>query len=78
MRIGIGGLLFAIAEKMMSKYKPRTIKHPVRLQKNSSGKIIYRTIRDIQQLKDTSQIGTATINKQSVMVRKQGMYWVVI
>jgi hypothetical protein len=62
----------------MSKYKPRTIKHPVRLQKNNPQKIIYRTIRDIQQLKDSSQIGTATINKQSIMVRKQGMYWTVV
>ncbi|ABA24983.1 ribosomal protein S7-like protein (plasmid) [Trichormus variabilis ATCC 29413] len=62
----------------MSKYKPRTIKHPIRLQKNNAQKIIYRTVRDIQQLKDSSPIGTATINKQSVMVRKQGMYWAVV
>ncbi|BAB78125.1 hypothetical protein ACN23B_27135 (plasmid) [Anabaena sp. FACHB-709] len=62
----------------MSKYKPRIIKHPIRLQKNNAQKIIYRTVRDIQQLKDSSPIGTATINKQSVMVRKQGMYWAVV
>ncbi|BAT56579.1 ribosomal protein S7-like protein (plasmid) [Nostoc sp. NIES-3756] len=62
----------------MSKYKPRTIKHPVRLQKNNAQKIVYRTIRDIQQLKNSQQLGTVTINKQSVMVRKQGMYWAVI
>ncbi|WP_414756687.1 hypothetical protein [Anabaena sp. CCY 9910] len=62
----------------MSKYKPRTVKHPVRLQKSDSHKIVYRTIREIQQLKNSSQIGTATINKQSVMVRKQGMYWAVV
>lgn len=62
----------------MSKYKPRTIKHPVRLQKNGSQKIVYRTVKDIQQLKDSFQVGTATISKQSVMVRKQGMYWAVV
>ncbi|MBD2255133.1 hypothetical protein [Nostoc parmelioides] len=62
----------------MSKYKPRTIKHPVRLQKNNAQKIIYRTIRDIQQLKNSSQIGTVTINKQSVMVRKESTCWVVV
>jgi hypothetical protein len=62
----------------MSKYKPRIIKHPVRLQKNGSGKIVYRTVKDIQQLKSSSQIGTVTLNKQSFMVRKQGMYWAVV
>lgn len=62
----------------MSKYKPRTVKHSVRLQKNGSQKIVYRTVKDIQQLKDSSKIGTATINKQSVIFRKQGMYWAVI
>lgn len=62
----------------MSKFKPRTIKHPVRIQKSDSHKIIYRAIREIQQLKNSSQIGTATINRQCVMVRKQGMYWAVV
>ncbi|BAY73244.1 ribosomal protein S7-like (plasmid) [Trichormus variabilis NIES-23] len=62
----------------MSKYKPRTIKHPVRLQKNGSQKIVYRTVKDIQQLKNSQQIGITTINKQSVMVRKQSTSWVVV
>ncbi|BCL40054.1 hypothetical protein [Nostoc sp. MS1] len=62
----------------MSKYKPRTIKHPVRLQKNNAQKIVYRTIRDIQQLKNSQQLGTVTINKQLVMVRKESTYWVVM
>jgi hypothetical protein len=70
--------LFRITGAIMSKYKPRTIKHPVRLQKNNPQKIIYRTVRDIQQLKNSSQIGTVTINKQSVMVRKESTCWVVV
>ncbi len=62
----------------MSIHKPPLVKHPVKVQRGSSQKIVYRTIRNIQQLKNTQILGTATINKQSRMVRKQGIYWVVM
>jgi hypothetical protein len=62
----------------MSKHKPPIIKHPIKLQRGSSHKIVYRTIKNIQHLKNNNLLGTATINNQSQMVRKVGIYWVVV
>jgi hypothetical protein len=62
----------------MSIAKPPTIKRPIKLQNNGSTKIVYRTIRNIQQLKNSSVLGTATIKGKSCMVRNQGVYWVVV
>lgn len=59
----------------MAKPKPPIIKYPIKLR---SKKVIYRSVRNIQQLKNSFQIGTAIINKQACMVRKQGIYWAVI
>ncbi|MDB9382837.1 hypothetical protein PN465_11480 [Nodularia spumigena CS-584] len=54
------------------------MKRPIKLQKNGTNKIIYRAIRDIHQLKNNHQLGTATINHQSQIVRNQGTYWVIV
>ncbi len=62
----------------MSKHKPPVIKHPIKLQRGSSQKIVYRTIKNIQHLKNSHLLGTATINNQSQMVRKEATYWVVV
>ncbi|RCJ32517.1 hypothetical protein A6770_18760 [Nostoc minutum NIES-26] len=62
----------------MSIHKPPTIKYPVKVQKGNSKKIVYRTIRDIQQLKNNQAVGIARIKNKSQMVRKQGIYWVVV
>jgi hypothetical protein len=58
--------------------KPPVVKQPIKLQNNGSPKIIYRVIREIQYLKNNSQLGTATIKGKSCMVRSQGNYWVVV
>ncbi|AHJ28584.1 hypothetical protein [Nodularia spumigena] len=62
----------------MPKHKPKLVKRPIKLQKNGTNKIIYRAIRDIHQLKNNHQLGTATINHQSQIVRNQGTYWVIV
>ncbi|MBG1265074.1 hypothetical protein F8S12_00855 [Nostoc sp. WHI] len=62
----------------MSIYKPPLIKRPIKLQNNGSTKIIYRVIREVQHLKNKSQLGTATIEGKSCMVRSQWNYWVVV
>ena len=62
----------------MSIYKPPVVKRPIKLQKNGSAKIVYRAIRNVQRLKDSHELGTATINRTSYMVRKSGTYWVVV
>jgi hypothetical protein len=60
------------------KYKPPVVKYPIKWQRGNSHKIVYRTIKNIQHLKNSQQLGTATINNQSRMVRKEGIYWVVV
>ncbi|WP_193200487.1 hypothetical protein [Nostoc sp. MG11] len=62
----------------MSIAKPPIIKRPIKLQNNGSTKIVYRTIRNIQRLQNSSELGTAKIKGQSYMVRNQGIYWVVV
>ncbi|WP_341532136.1 hypothetical protein WKK05_39925 (plasmid) [Nostoc sp. UHCC 0302] len=62
----------------MSIYKPPVVKRPIKLQNNGSTKIVYRTIKNIHRLKDSQELGTATINRTSYMVRKSGTYWVVV
>jgi hypothetical protein len=62
----------------MSIYKPRVVKHPVKVTRGDSKKIVYRTIRNIQQLKNNQAVGTTRINKQCLMVRQVGIYWVVV
>ncbi|MEA5567805.1 hypothetical protein [Anabaena sp. UHCC 0399] len=62
----------------MSKPKPPVVKYPIKWQRGTSHKIVYRTIKNIQQLKNSQQLGTATINNQSRMVRKEGIYWIVL
>ncbi|MDB9350962.1 hypothetical protein [Nodularia spumigena] len=54
------------------------MKRPIKLQKNGTNKIIYRAIRDIHQLKNNHQIGTAKIHHQSQIVLNQGTYWVIV
>ncbi len=48
----------------MSKYKPRVVKHPVKVTRGDSKKIVYRVIRNIQQIKNSQTLGTTRINKQ--------------
>ncbi|MBD2683492.1 MULTISPECIES: hypothetical protein [Nostoc] len=62
----------------MSIHKPPVVKYPVKVQRGNSQKIVYRTIRNIQQLKNHQAVGTTRINKQCLMVRQQGIYWVVV
>ncbi|MBE9039048.1 hypothetical protein [aff. Roholtiella sp. LEGE 12411] len=62
----------------MSIHKPPIIKRPIKIQNNGSAKIVYRVIRNIQRLKNSSELGTATIKGKSCMVRNQGVYWVVV
>ena len=62
----------------MSKAKPPLVKYPIRLQKNGSKKIIYRVIKDVQRLRNNHKLGTAIINKQSQMVRQEGICWVIV
>ncbi|RCJ40071.1 hypothetical protein A6770_38405 [Nostoc minutum NIES-26] len=62
----------------MSIHKPPTIKYPVKVQRGNSKKIVYRAIKDIQQLKNNQAVGTARINKQTYMVKKEGIGWVVV
>jgi len=62
----------------MSKYKPRVVKHPVKVKRGSSSQIVYRAVRDIQYIKNKQPIGRARINKQSQMVRQEGIYWIVV
>lgn len=62
----------------MSKHKPPIIKHPIKLQRGISPKIVYRTVKNVQRLKNSQTLGTATINNQSQMVRKEATYWVVV
>ncbi|MBD2303894.1 MULTISPECIES: hypothetical protein [Nostocales] len=62
----------------MSIHKPPVVKHPVSFQKGSSKKIVYRVIRNIQQIKNNQPVGTARINKQTYMVKKSGIGWVVV
>ncbi|WP_224095458.1 hypothetical protein [Nostoc sp. MS1] len=59
----------------MAKPKPPIVKYPIMLR---SKKVIYRSVRDIQQLKNGCHLATATINKQSCMVQKKSTYWVVV
>ncbi|MBD2452413.1 hypothetical protein H6G76_36025 [Nostoc sp. FACHB-152] len=62
----------------MSKYKPRLVKHPVKVTRGDSKKIVYRAIRNIQQIKNKQAVGTTRINRQCLMVRQEGIYWVVV
>ncbi|WP_193200270.1 hypothetical protein [Nostoc sp. MG11] len=62
----------------MSIHKPPIIKRPIKLQNNGSTKIVYRVIRNVQQLKNSSELGSVTLKGQSYMVRNQGVYWVVV
>jgi hypothetical protein len=65
-------------ETVMAIHKLPVVKRPIKIQNNGSPKIIYRVIRDIQHIKNSSQLGTATIQGKSCMVRSQGNYWVVV
>ncbi|NDJ26148.1 hypothetical protein GS682_32165 [Nostoc sp. B(2019)] len=62
----------------MPIHKPPIIKRPIKLQNNGSQKIVYRAIRNIQQLKNSSELGTATIKGKSYIVRNQGTYWEIM
>lgn len=62
----------------MSKYKPRVVKHPVKVTRGSSSQIVYRVVRDIQYIKNKQPIVRARINRQEKMVRQSGIYWVVV
>ena len=59
----------------MSTHKPPVIKRHIRLQ-NSSTKVIYRATTDIQKLRNSRQVGIATIKGQPCLVRETGTYWV--
>jgi hypothetical protein len=63
---------------VMSIYKPRVVKHPVKVTRGDSKKIVYRAIRNIQQLKNSQTLGTTRINRQCLMVRLDGIYWVEV
>ncbi len=78
LRTAEGAICSADRVAVMSKYKPRVVKHPVKVQRGNSSQIVYCAVRDIQHLKNSQTVGTTRINKQSQMVRKEGIYWVVI
>jgi len=62
----------------MSIHKPPLVKHPVKVQRGNSNQIVYRTIRDVQYIKNSQPVGRARVNGQSRMVRKERTYWVVV
>ncbi|MBG1268976.1 hypothetical protein [Nostoc sp. WHI] len=62
----------------MTIYKPPVVRRPIKLQNNASTKIVYRIVKNIQHLKNTQELGTSTIKRRCCMVRKQGVYWVIV